>query len=188
MDLFLIRHTTPDIEEGICYGQKDIDLADSFPDELKKLGAKLPENYPDFPIHSSPLKRCRELAQQLAKQQVTTDSRLKELDFGAWEGRAWDDIDPEQLQPWMQNFVEVACPGGESYRQLYDRAVDWWQEVIQLEHKQVLVISHSGVIRCIISHILEVPLKNSFRLSIDYGSVTKVSGQQNRNIIHYINR
>ena len=161
---------------------------ESLPDEINRLRSKLPEDYHNFPIHSSPLKRCHKLAQELSDQSVTTDEQLMELDFGKWEGRAWDDIEDEELQPWMQNFVEAVPPGGESYRQLYDRVTGWWEEFIKAEHKQVLVVTHAGVIRCLLSHVLGLPLENSFRLTIDYGSISKIVRQNNRNVIEYLNR
>src|SRR5699024_12842355 len=106
-------------------GQSDIGLADSFPEELKTLRSKLPEAYESFRIYSSPLRRCSRLAVELSEAEVMTDDRLMELDFGGWEGQEWDDISEEELSEWMQDFEEVECPGGESYRRLYDRVTVW---------------------------------------------------------------
>jgi alpha-ribazole phosphatase len=188
MDLFLIRHTTPDIAEGICYGQKDIGLAETFSEELKSLQAKLPAGHQTFRVYSSPLNRCCQLAESLSGHNIITDQRLMELDFGKWEGRAWDSIKDEELQPWMKDFVDVEPPGGESYCQLYSRVTDWWEEFIKTEQGKVLLVTHAGVIRCLLSHVLGLPLENSFRLSISYGSISKISRQQNHNTINYINR
>jgi len=188
MEFYLIRHTTPDIDKGICYGQQDIALAESFPEDWKRLRAKLPDRYEGFRIYSSPLERCSKLAVELSENEVITDESLMELDFGDWEGQAWDDINDEKLAQWMQDFVEVKCPGGESYRELYHRVIEWWKQVDKSGNEKVLVVSHAGVIRCLLSHILSLPLENSFRLRVDYGCVSKIVHQNNRNVIAYVNK
>ena len=62
MELILIRHTTPAIEKGICYGQSDLNVADSFEAELELI---LKEVGQHRKVYSSPLKRCRILAERL---------------------------------------------------------------------------------------------------------------------------
>ena len=59
---------------------------------------------PDSLVFSSPLTRCVQLAERLSDN-VTTDARLLELDFGDWEGKRFDDIDVDVLQQWTDNFV-----------------------------------------------------------------------------------
>src|SRR5699024_3948215 len=97
MEFYLIRHTTPDIDKGICYGQQDLALADSFSADSRTLRATRPDRYENFRLYRSPLKRCSKLAAELAKDEIITDERLMELDCGAWEGQAWDDINDEKL-------------------------------------------------------------------------------------------
>ncbi len=90
--LYLIRHTRPDIAPGLCYGQLDIDLADSFAEEANHVLNWLP---PLDLIITSPLLRTRKLAVYLAQELqcgLQTDARLMEKNFGAWEGCAWDNI------------------------------------------------------------------------------------------------
>lgn len=188
MELYLIRHTTPDIADGVCYGQSDIELADSFPDELKVLQSKLPVEDTAFQVYSSPLRRCSRLASKLSVGTIITDDRLMELDFGDWEGREWNDINREELSEWMKDFVETECRGGESYRRLYGRVTAWWKEIVKKEQEKILTVTHAGVIRCLLSHALGLPLENSFRLQVNYGSISKVIRQNNRNVVTYINK
>ncbi|WP_138429333.1 alpha-ribazole phosphatase [Fodinibius saliphilus] len=188
MDIYLIRHTTPDIEEGICYGQKDIGLAVDYANEVNILKRKLPKGYHNFTTYSSSLERCKKLADELATKEPITDDRLMELNFGDWEGRKWDNISQNELGEWMENFVEVVCPGGESYRQLHNRVEAWWKEQLEGKDDQLLVITHGGVIRCLLSLVLGIPLGNSFQLTIDYGGVSKISRRHNRNSVRFINR
>ena len=185
MDIYLIRHTTPDVAPGICYGQSDIGLASSFADECQALRAKLPGQWDQ--VYCSPLTRCRLLAEQLCPQ-PTKEARLRELHFGVWERKVWDDIHPVELTLWMDDFVNVVCPGGESYRMLAERTVAFWQELTQADHERVALVTHAGPIRALLAHVLSLPLEHSFRLSIDYGSVSLVRIQNQYATIQFINQ
>src|SRR4028118_1276170 len=83
MEIYLIRHTTPLIEKGICYGQSDIPLADSFESEWEIIRQQLPKEMDC--IYTSPLKRCWQLARKLEQHYqvpLFTDKRLMEMHFG----------------------------------------------------------------------------------------------------------
>jgi len=61
-EIYLIRHTTPLVAKGICCGQTDLDITDSFKEEAAIIRQHLPENMGS--VHSSPLQRCSRLAIQ----------------------------------------------------------------------------------------------------------------------------
>jgi len=97
MGLTLVRHTQPDIPEGICYGHTDLPLAKSFTREAALVLEKLPRA--DVLV-SSPLQRCSRLADAIGAARdlpVILDDRLREMSFGSWEGQAWDDIPRAEL-------------------------------------------------------------------------------------------
>lgn len=188
MDLYLVRHTNVAIGPGICYGQSDIDVADTFDEESRQVRSKLPVSAEDAVFYSSPMKRCHRLAVKLAPKKVYFDERLKELDFGEWELKKWDEIKATELQKWMDDFVHVPCPGGESYMELSERVLQWREELIGQPHESVVVITHAGVIRCLLSHLLEIPYRNSFRLVLGKGSITAVSIHDRSCSVKYINR
>ena len=185
MELYLIRHTKPAVARGICYGQTDLNLADSFQKEADRLSTHLPDRF-EY-VYSSPLKRCAQLAQRLSKSPIW-DGRLMEMDFGAWEMKAWHDIPKEQLDPWMGDFVNVAVPGGESFEQLICRSLSALEEIIGQGTSQVAVVSHAGVIRSFLGHFLKMNPQNYFDIQVDYGGVSKVSVEGHYHKIHYINR
>jgi alpha-ribazole phosphatase len=189
MDIYLIRHTKTDTLKGLCYGQTDVALADSFLEEAHQLQQKLPVLKPNNLIFSSPLTRCVQLAEKLSDK-VTTDTRLSELDFGDWEYSRFDDIDVDVLQQWTDNFVHVAPPNGESFTDLCQRAGSFWQDVIHgmnATSEQILIITHAGVIRALLAHILKLPPANAFQFRIDVGSVHKLQHLDNYTYINYIN-
>ena len=189
MDIYLIRHTKTDTHKGLCYGQTDVALADSFLEETRQLQQKLPELKSNTLVFSSPLTRCVTLAEKLSDN-VSTDARLLELDFGDWESKRFDDIDVAILQQWTDNFVHVAPPNGESFIDLCRRAGSFWQDVVHSMHPapdRILIITHAGVIRALLAHILKLPPANAFQFRIDVGSVHKLQHLDHYTYINTIN-
>lgn len=139
MILHLIRHPPPLVEPGICYGRLDL-LAEDPPAVAAALRGELP---PGLPVWSSPLRRCRDLAVELHPQPAF-DARLQEMDFGAWEGRQWDEIPRRELDAWAADVADYAPPGGESPRQLQQRVLAF---VATLQVAEAVLVTHAGVIR-----------------------------------------
>ena len=174
MKMTLIRHTALQVPAGVCYGQSDIDVAASFHAELNTLTEKL--NHMQFDaVYASPLQRCSKLALALNKGQVIHEPRLKELHFGDWEMQAWDDIPREIFDVWAQNYAELAPPNGETFSQLQTRGLSFLDEALQKHSAQhIAVVTHGGMIRALLAHVLNMELKGLFRFNIDYGSVTQL--------------
>ena len=191
MDIYLIRHTRPDVLPGTCYGQSDVDVAASFMDEFTLLHPKL-RHLPEPVIYSSPLQRCVKLAESVAATfgshlPVQHDERLKELNFGEWEMKSWNDIPHGLIEVWAEDHVRHVPPNGESYMQLAERAMSFLAE---LEHDEqpVLVFTHAGVIRALTGHALGLPLVNTFKLQVDYASVSKIVLQGTLSSVGFVNR
>lgn len=178
MEIYLIRHTTPLVEKGFCYGQSDLDITSSFDEESRLIKDILPNTIEQ--VYSSPLKRCTLLAAAIFPgKTVELHDDLREINCGDWEMQSWDAIPKEELQPWMDDFVNIPIPGGESYTELHERVTRCFDSILQ--HKVSLaIIAHGGVIRSILSHITHTPLKDSFNaFSLHYGCVIKLQQQGN---------
>lgn len=171
MEIYLIRHTTPDIEYGTCYGFTDLDLAASFPEEAARAKQFLP--VAPLEVYSSPLIRCSKLATFLFGEPFKTDARLKELNFGEWEMQRWDDLGENALQVWMNDYVHARIPGGESYEDLYQRSIAAFLEIVATG-KNAAIVAHGGVIRAILSYVTNTPLEKSFDIRVEYGRVSKL--------------
>lgn len=178
MNIYLIRHTTPKVAPGVCYGHADVDVADTFGHELEKLQPKLSHVAQPLLI-SSPLRRCLKLAEEVAKHletsDVQTDNRLMELNFGDWELKNWADIPQGVVAEWSDEHIRQAPPNGESYVQLHARAKHFFEELSTLKDiEHVLVFTHAGVIRALVSELLGMPLTAAAGIAVDYGSVTHI--------------
>jgi alpha-ribazole phosphatase len=174
-DIYLIRHTTPAVAKGICYGQTDLDLTENFAAEAGIIRLHLPEDI--GLVYSSPLQRCARLARHLfPAHSLSLENDLMEVFCGDWEMRHWDDLPKEEIEPWMADFVNVRIPGGESYTDLHDRVNRCWSAITgRAQEGPVAVVAHGGVIRSILSGITGTPLINSFKtFSLYYGCVIRV--------------
>ncbi|MEM1086466.1 MAG: alpha-ribazole phosphatase family protein [Pseudomonadota bacterium] len=171
MALILLRHTTPDIEAGVCYGRTDLDVKASFQQEAVTAFDALPRFEH---IITSPLQRCRKLADFIAKivqRPVKVDTRVIEMDFGRWEGMAWSDIPRHEIDAWANDFL-YACPhGGESVAMLRDRTCEALRD-ISGENKPTLIVTHSGVIRAALA---KGDRSEDFNASIDFGGHVTIS-------------
>lgn len=174
---------------GICYGQSDIDVASSFMDEALQAQQKL-INTPFDAIFSSPLQRCLKLANMLNIGEPMIDNRLKELHFGDWEMSAWDTIPRDIFDEWAHNYANLAPPNGETFSQLQQRGIDFLQEILAIYPSgNIAIVTHGGMIRALLAHVLNMPLKGLFRFTIDYGSVTQLEFGEANTVpkINYVN-
>lgn len=177
--IFLVRHTTPAVEKGICYGQTDLPVAGSFVEEVTEIQAVLPALH-DIQVYTSPLQRCKQLAQTLTQGQAShlalvEDARLMEMYFGEWEMQKWADIHPETLQSWMHNFVDLPTPAGESHRQVHERSMAFWNEKLTLPHDTFCVVTHYCVMQNFLAHLLHIPLHKLFKIDMGFGAVVRVT-------------
>ena len=103
---------------------------------------------------------------------------LRELDFGAFEGRAYDEIaaaEPELYERWMREPTRVRFPGGECYDDLRRRSLAAVAELRDAAREgDVVAVTHSGVVRAVVADLLGVPAGLIFRLRVDTASVTVV--------------
>ena len=193
MKLTLIRHTSLQVPSGVCYGQSDIDVAATFFDEAAATKAKIANMRFDA-VYTSPLQRCHKLAQALNIGEAVHDERLKELHFGDWEMQAWDDIPRDYFDVWTQDYANLAPPNGETFSQMQQRNINFLNDIMKAglqpqgsslqnisakadyscEKANICALTHGGVIRSLLAHVLNMPLKGLFRFNVDYGSVTQI--------------
>lgn len=133
-----------------CYGRLDWPADPLATQELaRSLASRLPSG---ARLRSSTRQRTRLLAQELLAlrpdlQPGGADARLDELDFGAWEGRPWNDIGEAAVAAWVHDFADVRVGGGESVRQLLQRVQAALIEQAADGPGEVVWLCHAGVIR-----------------------------------------
>lgn len=176
----LIRHTRlAAMARGVCYGRSEMPLAETFAVEAEQVRAELP--WPPEAIWSSPAQRCRALAELLngplaainPAVRPKLDVRLTELDFGAWEGRRWDDLKGPDVERWMQDPWRSRPPGGETAEELVARVRGFRDELLATPRlERVAVVTHAGVIRAWRSLAEGIPLAEAFAQPVAHGGVS----------------
>ncbi|HKJ71909.1 MAG TPA: histidine phosphatase family protein [Gammaproteobacteria bacterium] len=132
-------------------------------------------------VVTSPLVRCAGFAEVLAETRalpLEPEPGLREMDFGAWEGRTASDIlanGPGDLGAFWADPERAAAPGGEALADFRERVVAAWEELMARHAgRHVLVVGHGGAIRVILAHVLGMPLANLFRMEVAYAGRSRI--------------
>ncbi len=179
--VILIRHAHPDEDAaGRCCGSLDIGLSETGRAQAQTLAAALAPADVNA-VFASPLRRAVETAEPVAGAcgvPLQIDDDLRELDFGALEGRRFDEIAaslPDLYQRWMTHPTTVTFPGGESFADLSRRALAATERIrTELLGGTALVVTHGGVCRALVASALRIAPELIFRLDFDYGRITVI--------------
>jgi alpha-ribazole phosphatase len=176
MIIDLLRHG--EVEGKACFrGHTDEPLSKTgWQQMIEALDKYQPEN-----IICSPLKRCADFAQQLSEQHNTVAKKItdfKEINFGDWDGLTAEQIQKthqQELNSFWTNPVENTPPNGESLIDFQKRIISAWEGLItQQKNKNILLITHGGVIKMIISHVLSIPLDKLLSIETPLASMTRI--------------
>jgi len=129
---------------------------------------------------SSPLRRATETAQALALPlglAVEADPDLREIDFGRWEGRTFEEIqqsDPQAVNEWAARPADFVFPGGEAVRDFVARIGRAADRMAANPAEIVLAITHGGVVRTAICHLLGLPVHNYLLFDVRPASLATI--------------
>lgn len=170
MKIYLIRHGETDWNQaGLLQGQTDIALNVQGLEQAREAAERLKE-VPFEIAFCSPLIRAKRTAETIIgdrKITLTTDERLRELNFGPWEGVDIRTIKDAASQPFTNPGSYIPPEGAESFAQLYKRSGEFVDQVLlPLEgtYETVLVVAHGGVNRSILNPILNIPVDDFWRM------------------------
>lgn len=173
----LIRHGEP--VGGRKYrGQLDDPLSEK---GWRQMRDAVGEHCPWQAIVSSPLTRCAAFAEELAARHglpLQLDARLREIGFGAWEGKTAAELladDPQRLANFWRDPLHHTPPGAETLSSFRERIITGWNKLLARHAGQhVLVVGHAGMMRMIIREVLDMPLDKLFRLQVGNAAITRI--------------
>ena len=179
MIVYVARHGETDWNRAGRYqGQRESTLTEIGRAQAAALGAALAER-PISRIISSPLRRCSETAEAVARfhgATVEADARLLEIAHGKWEGRLRDDIareDTERMRRWRENPETVQFEGGES---LVDVERRWRAFAESLNGKnEAVLVTHDVLVRLAILHATAEPLSRFWDPRVVNGGYARFS-------------
>ncbi|RLL55606.1 histidine phosphatase family protein [Mariprofundus sp. EBB-1] len=136
-------------------------------------------------IITSPLSRCATAATDWAKRAdipCIIEPRIAEMHYGAWEDKTIEEIEqisPGLIQQWRQDPTGMRPPGGESPEELRERIAEWWQETTSnMTDGHILVVGHSGSMRMLIAHALNLPIAATRDMHMPYASWKRLQHDQ----------
>lgn len=150
-------------------------------------------------IVSSPLQRCQQFAEQLAKAQgvsLHVDERWREFDFGVWEGRlrteVWAESGDDVVQ-FFTNPMSFTPEGGDSYLSVCERIDSAWGELLDTySGKRVLLVTHGGIFRALYAQLKSLPSDAFNSLEVPYACLSRwkhySDSRRNRAIFSFHNR
>ena len=179
--LWLIRHPEPEAgAEGLCYGSLDWNLSERGLLQARAIAGALRKELLAA-IYTSPRRRCTQAAEILAAGYtcpVETLEPLRELDFGEFEGRRYEEIEeshPALYRQWMESPTGVQFPGGESFAAMRVRVLAAAAALrARHEDESIALVTHGGVIRIILADALGIPPEHIFRLAQRYAAINLV--------------
>lgn len=134
----------------------------------------------DAPVISSDLVRASATADSIQKnrQRLQDDSKLREIHFGDWELRNYEDIeaaDPDRARAYWDNPGDVRPPNGESWNEVCARvnaAVD--DLITSHPDRDLIVVAHFGVVLTQVQRALGITGYDTFGHRIDNLSLTEI--------------
>ena len=180
-EIIIIRHGETEWNKtGRFQGHSDVPLSAEGRAQAAMLGKNLAVDHVDM-IYASDLTRAMETAAPLAQRfglEVISDPQLRELNFGAWEGRNFNDVNAENPNA-MKNFYtdpeRANIPESEPFPEFQRRIAGRVREIIARERgKRIVIVSHGASIRILLADILSMPIRSIWHLSQLNTAVNKI--------------
>jgi len=173
--IYLVRHGIPELEGKLsrCIGRYDCPLSETQISVLTELKNYLSDKSIST-IYTSPLKRCRRTAEILSDNliPVIPVPDLTEIDMGTWENMTFSDIQKEYPEAYGRRIKELAAfedNQGERFVDCQNRTVCTFGAIVKETTENIVIVTHIGVIRCILCAITKTNLNDALTFTVPYG-------------------
>lgn len=182
-ELFLIRHaqTEHNRQKRYC-GFSDVSLNHTGMKHARSLKSRISKLKIEV-LFSSPLKRTRQTSEILfSERKIVFDPRLKELNFGQWEGLQYNEIIEKYgsfYNEWVNDPFNARPPQGESLLDLQKRCMGFLEFVLkEFKHKKIGIVSHAGPIRVMLIGLNKLRKEDFWDIAVDHLSINRVKVNQ----------
>ncbi|MEU6084991.1 bifunctional RNase H/acid phosphatase [Streptomyces sp. NPDC047108] len=163
-------------------GGTDPELTDAGRRQAEHAAAVLAARGTIEAVVTSPLRRCRETAEVVARKlglDVRTDEGLRETDFGAWEGLTFAEVQERygpDLDAWLGSVKAAPTGGGESFAQVARRvALSRDKLLARYAGRTVLLVTHVTPVKTLVRLALGAPPESLFRMELSAASLSAVA-------------
>ncbi|MEG1413109.1 MAG: alpha-ribazole phosphatase [Acidaminococcaceae bacterium] len=194
-NIYLIRHGQTAANKIFRFqGHADNPLNQEGLEQAAQLGEYL-QNLPLSAIYASDLTRAVQTATPLAKVHklpITTVPALREINFGQWEGKTYEEIKalwPQEIEEFFRKPSSVQIVGGESFSTVQQRAWQALTEIIatQAEDTNIAIVSHGGTIRTLVCAVLHLELNYLWKINVNNVGVSCLKQWENNLAVQYLN-
>lgn len=171
--LWLVRHAPTHAKAMVGWSDVPADTSDT-----AAIG-RLAKCLPAAPVITSDLVRARQTAEALSLPgpRLPDAPGLREIHFGAWELKGFDEIaatDPDRIRAFWDAPGDIAPPGGESWDTFSARVDSATEDLLAAGHSDLVVICHFGVILRQLERALGIPTTSAFAHRIANLSLTEI--------------
>lgn len=192
--LILVRHAlTTDNQNNRLSGHIDSQVSEIGKKQIEKLTRYLEDIKIDS-IYTTTSSRTKDTVKEISKIkdiQIKEKENLKEISFGDFEGITFEDIKksyPNEFQDMIDKGYEYKYPNGESLIDSYNRVANEISNILSKEkNKTVLICSHGGTIRNIITYLISNSYEYHWNFKIDNASVTILEIDNGFTVINTMN-
>ena len=169
--IILVRHGESEYNaKRIVQGHIDTDLTPAGIVQARLAAEYLKKNYRIDKIYSSDLRRAYRTAviiSHVLELPVIKDDRIREMNFGQWEGRTYEHIfqtDYEAFRKWLQNPVACPLPSQEEISRFKNRLESFYQDILKEEVENILIVGHGGSIQGLLCIACGIGMENLWAL------------------------
>lgn len=192
--LILVRHAlTVDNQRSRLSGHIDSSVSEEGKEQIDKITNYL-KDFDIDKIYTTTSSRTKDTVKKLSELksiEIIEKESLKEISFGDFEGLTFDEIKdkyPKEFQDMIQKGYEYKYPNGESLIDSYNRVCIELDNIISNnDNRTILICSHGGTIRNIITYLISNSYKYHWNFKIDNGSVTILEVQDGFTVITAMN-
>ena len=192
--LILVRHAlTVDNQKSRLSGHIDSSISEEGKEQIDKITNYLKDFNIDK-IYTTTSSRTKDTVKKLSELksiEIIEKESLKEISFGDFEGLTFDEIKdkyPKEFQDMIEKGYEYKYPNGESLIDSYNRVCIELDNIISNnDDRTILICSHGGTIRNIITYLISNSYKYHWNFKIDNGSVTILEIQDGFTVITAMN-
>ncbi len=174
-------------------GHFDVALSERGREQFREISEAL-RDQPLSAVYSSDLQRTLNGARLIAEPhglEPVTFPELRELSFGAWEGKSLAELSeqfPGEMEKRLKQTELFRADGGETFQELHDRAVPKFMELAANHPEETIAfVCHGGVNRAILAHLLGFPIANLFRISQNFAAVNVIQFYDDQVMVELLN-
>ncbi len=184
-EILLIRHGETEWNlSGRWQGHADSNLSDRGVAQARSLSKRMMSEKVDF-VYVSDLGRARHTARLIGDSSEWSYNlmpELRERDLGVLEGLTAEEMvlkQPDAYRSFRKDGPDYQPPGGESFRQFYERCAAAIEVLVERHPgKKIVAVTHGGVLGALFRYVLDIPLdseRNFLLLNCSINRIRKSS-------------